>query len=393
MINKYKLKFKSKSWITPVIQKPITVKNKLLKRFINAKDSQTKETFHRQYKDYRNMLSKSKSNYYNQHFRANMNNIKNTWKRIKSIITIKNLSSDIPKSLSCNGSTITNKVETSNIFNNYFTTIAEKAKENINPSHKHFSEFLKNRTQNSLFLRPMNKSEIQNLIQNLDTKSSLDSNKSVGLNSIPTKILNLLKSYISCQLADIFNISFSTGVFPTILKVAKVVPVYKKGSKLDFPNYLPISLLSNIEKILEKLMYNRVYNFFAKDNLIYPLQFGFRQQYSTFHGLISLTKDVRKNLDKGNIGCDVFVDLQKAFDTIDHDILLAKLEHYGICGIANEWFKSYLFDIKYFFCINGHVSNKASVKYGILQGSVLGPLLFLIYINDLNHSVKFVLFC
>ena len=211
IINKYKFKFKPKSWITPAIQRPITVKNKLLKRFINTKDSQTKETFHRQYKDYRNMLSKSKSNYYNQHFRANMNNIKNTWKRIKSIITIKNLSSDIPKSLSCNGLTITNKVEISNIFNNYFT-IAEKAKESINPSHKHFSEFLKDRTQNSLFLRPMNKSEIQNLIQNPDTKSLLDSNKSVGPNSLPKKILNLLKNDISCQLADIFNISFSTGV-------------------------------------------------------------------------------------------------------------------------------------------------------------------------------------
>ena len=165
IINKYKFKFKPKSWITPAIQRPITVKNKLLKRFINTKDSQTKETFHRQYKDYRNMLSKSKSNYYNQHFRANMNNIKNTWKRIKSIITIKNLSSDIPKSLSCNGLTITNKVEISNIFNNYFT-IAEKAKESINPSHKHFSEFLKDRTQNSLFLRPMNKSDTK-----LDSKS------------------------------------------------------------------------------------------------------------------------------------------------------------------------------------------------------------------------------
>ena len=136
-------------------------------------------------------------------------------------------------------------------------------------------------------------------------------------------------------------------------------------------------------------MYNRVYNFFTKNNLIYPLQFGFRQQYSTFHALISLTEDIRKNLGKGNIGCGIFVDLQKAFDTVEHDILLSKLEHYGIRGISNEWFKSYLFDRKQFVSINGHVSNKGSVKYGVPQGSVLGPLLFLIYINDLNHAIKF----
>ena len=206
---------------------------------------------------------------------------------------------------------------------------------------------------------------------------------------MPVKILKLLKNDVSSQLADIFNISFSTGVFPTILKVAKVFPVNKKDSELDFSNYQPISLLSNIEKILEKQMYNRVYNFFTKNNLIYPLQFGFRQQYSTFHALISLTEDIRKNLGKGNIGCGIFVDLQTAFDTVEHDILLAKLEHYGIRGITNEWFKPCLFDRKQFVSINGHVSNKASVKYGILQGSVLGPLLFLIYINDIDHAIKF----
>ena len=131
---------------------------------------------HRQYKDYRNMLStfkKNRSHCYNQYFRANMNNIKNTWKGIKSIINIKNPSSDIPKSLSYNGSTITNKVEISNIFNNYFATIAEKTNENINPSPKHFSNFLKNRTQNSFFLSPTNKSEVQNIMSSLNSINQL----------------------------------------------------------------------------------------------------------------------------------------------------------------------------------------------------------------------------
>ena len=183
--------------------------------------------------------------------------------------------------------------------------------------------------------------------------------------------------------------SFYTGVFPTIPKVAKVVPVYKKDSKLDFSNYGSISLLSIIEEILEKLMYNRVYKLFTKNNFIYPRQFGFRQQHSTLNVLISLTEDIRKNLYKRSIGCCTFADLQKAFDTVEHDVLLVKLGHFDIRGIANEWCKSYLVDRKQSVLVNGHVSNKASVKYGVPQGSILGPLLFLIHINDLNHALKF----
>ena len=194
------------------------------------------------------LLKTSRTNYYNQYFEANMNNIKNTWKGVKSILTIKNISSDFPKCLSSNGST--NQVEISNIFNNYFASIAEKTKVNINYSHKHFSDFLNDKNQNSFFLSPANKYEIQNVI------SSLNSNKSVGPNSMPTRILKLLKNDISTQLADICNISLSTGVFPTIFKLAKVVAVHKNDSKLDFSNYRPVSMLSNIEKILERLMYN-----------------------------------------------------------------------------------------------------------------------------------------
>ena len=170
-----------------------------------------------------------------------MNHNKNIGKGIKSITTIKNTSSDFPKCLSSNGSTFTNQVEILNTFNNSFATITRKTKVSINHSHKHFSDFLKDKNQISFFLSATNKYEIQNI-------SSPNSSKSVRPNSIPTRILKLLKNDIFTQLADIFNISFSTGIFLTILKVAKVVPAHKKGSKLDFSNYSPISLLSNIEK-------------------------------------------------------------------------------------------------------------------------------------------------
>ena len=137
-------------------------------------------------------------------------------------------------------------------------------------------------------------------------------NKSSGPKSIPYKILNLLKKYISKQLADLFNLSVSSGVFPSLLKIAKVVPVHKKDSKLDCRNYRPISLLSNIEKILEKLMYKRVYQFLTENNIIYDLQFGFRKNFSTAHALINLTENIRQALDEGYIVCGIFVDLQKS---------------------------------------------------------------------------------
>ena len=160
--------------------------------------------------------------------------------------------------------------------------------------------------------------------------------------------------------------------------------MHKKDSKLDFSNYRPISLLSNVENFLEKLMYNRIYKFFSGNNLIYFLQFGFRQKYSTVHALISLTESIRKNLDEGNIGCGIFVDLQKAFDTAEHDILLSKLEHYGVRRLANEWFTSSLSNRKLYVSINGYDSNLADVKFGVPEGSAFGPLLFLIYIQALK---------
>ena len=137
-------------------------------------------------------------------------------------------------------------------------------------------------------------------------------NKSSGPKSIPYKILNLLKNYISKQLADLFNLSVSSGVFPSLLKIAKVVPVHLKDSKLDCCNYRPSSLLSNIEKILEKLMYKRVYQFLTENNIIYDLQFGFRKNFSTAHALINLTENIRQALDEGYIVCGIFVDLQKS---------------------------------------------------------------------------------
>ena len=138
--------------------------------------------------------------------------------------------------------------------------------------------------------------------------------------------------------------SFLTGKSPSVLKIAKVTPIHKKQSKVDYANYRLIFLLPIIEKVIEKRMYKRLYNFPDISNLIYLLQFGFRSKYSTTHALINLTGSIRQSLDEGNFACCIFVDLQNAFDTVDHKILLHKLEYYGIRGVCNDWFKSYLSD-------------------------------------------------
>ena len=198
-----------------------------------------------------------------------------------------------------------------------------------------------------------------------------------------------LNDIIASPLAELINKSFQSGIFPDIFKIAKVIPIFKSESRVLCNNYRPISLLSNISKLIEKLMHRQVYSFLEQQNCFYNAQFGFRLSLSTNNALMSITENIQSQLDQNKFCAGVFVDLKKAFDTVDHEILLKKLSHYGIRGIANEWFCSYLTKRKQYVIIGNQVSTLNEISTGVPQGSVLGLLLFLNYINDLNKCIKY----
>ena len=171
-------------------------------------------------------------------------------------------------------------------------------------------------------------------------------------------------------MANIFNASIQLGIYPSKLKHAKVIPIYKDGDETDPNNYRPISLLCNFNRIFERLIYTRLKSYLNNRGILVPSQYGFREKHSTEHATLDIINTIQNNFDRRLFTCGIFIDLKKAFDTVDHEILQQKLYHYGIRGIINNWFSSYLHLRTQTTNIGSHISDKATVKCGVPQGSV-----------------------
>lgn len=375
-------------WLTSEIRSKINHRDYLLRKAKRSKTQNDWDNYKRARNSTTSAIRKSKANYHRNLFKETLKSPKDFWSRIKRTYPVKDKIS-APKSFLVNNSMTTDKLFIANSFCEYFGSVAKSLQDTVMklcfPTWKTYSFNFLTGFVNPSGLRftftEVNQQQILQIVR------SLKSSKSPGLDEIPPRLIIDAADELIVPLTMLINSSLRSGTFPTCEKQAKVLPVYKGNEKSKLDNYRPVSVTTVFSKIIEKVVYNQLSDYLESNNLICPNQFGFRPNRSTNHAVIRLVDDMRINMDNGLHTGVVFMDFRKAFDTIQHACLLEKLPYYGIESVELEWIKDYLFNRSQTVIFDNVKSSPLPVTHGVPQGSVIGPLLFNILINDISQVV------
>ena len=338
--NKYK--HKKSPWITTSISRSVKFRNQLYKQFRKAPvNSEEACTLRTNLKTYNGIIKKciirAKSNYYTTHFENYKGDIKMTWSVINDALNRNAKPKQNNIRFKINDEVITDKQIIANKFNIFFVNIGPSLSKEIKaPSNKFFCDYLTKRYQLTFEFETVHEETIFEHINELKNKNS------TGKDGISSKLLKTIKTSLIKPLTLIFNQMLITGIFPERLKIAKVLPLYKKDDKVLLNNYRPISLLSVISKIFDRIIYNQLYSYFENKNILYSGQYGFRIKHSTELASLEVIETIISQMDTNKIPLGIFLDLSKAFDTLDHEILITKLNYYGIKKLSNKLLRNYL---------------------------------------------------
>ena len=338
--------------------------------------------YNEHYKKYRNIFNSliriSKQKCTDENFRKHAKSPKRTWDLLKET-TFGDKSFNNISEINANGELKSTPKDISEEFNNFFTNIGQSISNNVTPTltnpESYINDFDPSKTKFNL--GNTGQIHVMDIIKSFESKASLD------IDGVSLKLIKFVAYEISCPLSHIFNLSLEKGIFPENLKSSRTVPIFKCGDPKLCDNYRPISLVCTISKILEKMVHTNLINHLEINDLLYKHQYGFLKGRSTEQNLLHVVNFISNALNSGNFCIGIFLDLKKAFDVCSHYILLKKLKKLGVDGIALDWFTSYLSNRKQRVDINGHLSNEKFINISVLQGSILGPTLFLCYINDL----------